>query len=142
MKEVILIRFGEIFLKGKNYFYFENTLYKNIVWRLKNFNLNVVRTEGRFIVSDFSPNQKDEIIDAIKHIFGIVSISIAYEIDSKVDAIYQIMKEITLDNTTFKVEVNRADKKFPMNSMELARELGHLLLEQNPTISVDVHNPK
>ena len=142
MKEVILIRFGEIFLKGKNYFYFENTLYKNIVWRLKNFNLNVVRTEGRFIVSDFSPNQKEKIIDAIKHIFGIVSISIAYEIDSKVDAIYQIMKEITLDNTTFKVEVNRADKKFPMNSMELARELGHLLLEQNPTISVDVHNPK
>ena len=142
MKEVILIRFGEIFLKGKNYFYFENTLFKNISWRLSKFKLNLIRTDGRFIVSDFNEVDKDEIIKNLKCVFGIVSISVASEIDTSLENIYSLIKNIKIVKDTFKVEVNRADKKFPVKSPELSRELGHMLLENNKGVSVDVHNPK
>ena len=66
MKEVILIRFGEIFLKGRNYSYFENTLFKNVERRLKKFNLKLERISGRFLVSDFQAEDKDDIIEAIQ----------------------------------------------------------------------------
>ena len=105
MKEVILIRFGEIFLKGKNYMFFENTLFKNIQRRLRGFNLKLTRTEGRFIVENFNLDDKQQIISSIKNIFGVVSISIAREIESNINRIVDAIKNIKINNQTFKVEV-------------------------------------
>lgn len=142
MNEAILIRFGEIFLKGKNYFYFENTLFKNIQNRLRNINLKLERIAGRFLITDFSQVDKNKIIDILKTIFGIVSISVAYEIDTSIEKIYDTCKKITLKDSTFKVEVKRADKHFPIESPVLAREIGHIILENNTGKSVDVHTPE
>ena len=142
MNEAILIRFGEIFLKGKNYFYFENTLFKNIQNRLRNIDLKLERIAGRFLVTNFSQDDKNKIIDILKTIFGIVSISLAYEIDTSIDNIYNTCKKIILKNSTFKVEVKRADKHFPIESPVLAREIGHIILENNLDKSVDVHAPE
>lgn len=142
MKEVILIRFGEIFLKGKNYMFFENSLFKNIQRRLRGFNLKLTRTEGRFIVENFNLDDKQQIISSIKNIFGVVSISVAREIESNINGIVDAIKNIKINNQTFKVEVKRADKKFPVKSPELERKLGGIVLENNKTSKVDVHNPQ
>ena len=142
MKEVILIRFGEIFLKGKNYMFFENTFFKNIQRRLRGFNLKLTRTEGRFIVENFNLDDKQQIISSIKNIFGVVSISVAREIESNINGIVDAIKNIKINNQTFKVEVKRADKKFPVKSPELERKLGGIILDNNKTSKVDVHNPQ
>lgn len=142
MKKSILIRFGEIFLKGKNYLFFENTLYKNIKWRLKDFECELTRTAGRFIVENFDESDLDDIIDAIKSVFGVVSLSVAYEIDTSLENIVNICKNIKLTEPTFKVEVKRADKRFEMPSNKLEALLGGIILENNPDAKVDVHTPK
>lgn len=142
MKEVILIRFGEIFLKGRNYSYFENTLFKNVERRLKKFNLKLERISGRFLVSDFEAEDKDDIIEAIQTVFGLVSLSVAYEVETSVDTIKSACEKIKLQDKTFKVEVKRADKTFPIKSFEFAGELGGVILKNNPDAKVDVHSPQ
>lgn len=142
MKEVILIRFGEIFLKGRNYSYFENTLFKNVERRLKKFNLKLERISGRFLVSDFEAEDKDDIIEAIQTVFGLVSLSVAYEVETSVDTIKSACEKIKIKDKTFKVEVKRADKTFPIKSFEFAGELGGVILKNNPDVKVDVHSPQ
>ena len=142
MKKAILIRFGEIFLKGKNYSFFENTLYKNIKWRLKDFDCNLTKTAGRFLVENFADEDLDTIIDAIKSVFGVVSLSVADEIDTSLENIVENCKKIKLVEKTFKVEVKRADKRFEIPSNKLEALLGGVILENNPNVKVDVHLPK
>ena len=142
MKKAILIRFGEIFLKGKNYLFFENTLYKNIKWRLKNYSCDLTRTAGRFLVENFSDDDLENIVDSIKTVFGVVSLSIAEEIDTSHENIVEICKKIKLVEKTFKVEVKRADKRFEMPSNKLEALLGGVILENNKDVKVDVHSPK
>ncbi len=142
MKKAILIRFGEIFLKGKNYSFFENTLYKNIKWRLKDFDCNLTKTAGRFLVENFADEDLDTIINAIKSVFGVVSLSVADEIDTSLENIVENCKKIKLVEKTFKVEVKRADKRFEIPSNKLEALLGGVILENNPNVKVDVHSPK
>lgn len=142
MKEVILIRFGEIFLKGRNYSFFENTLFKNVERRLKKFNLKLERISGRFLVSEFDLGQKDEIVEAIQTVFGLVSLSVAYEVDTSIQAIEDACSNIKIGSETFKVEVKRADKTFPIRSFEFAGRIGGVILHNNSQATVDVHSPK
>ncbi len=142
MKETILIRFGEIFLKGKNYLFFENTLFKNIQRRLRKFELKIDRIYGRFLISNFDKNNKEEIIDILRTIFGIVSISVAYEVDTNIETICEVCSSLKINKNTFKVETNRADKNFPLKSFELSTKIGGLILEKNPNLKVDVHSPE
>lgn len=142
MKEVILIRYGEIFLKGKNYSFFENTLFKNIKYRLKDIKLKLEKISGRFLISQFEPESKNKIIENLKTIFGIVSISTAKEIETSKENILEICKSIRLNEDAFKVETKRADKTFSIKSFEMSKLAGGVILENNPTAHVDVHNPK
>jgi thiamine biosynthesis protein ThiI len=142
MKEVILLRYGEIFLKGKNYSFFENTLFKNIKRKLKNYNLTIEKISGRFLISNFADSDKQNIIDAIKTVFGLVSLSVAYEIDTSFDAIAEVCSQIKLSKHTFKVETKRADKSFPLRSCDLSSKMGDIILSYNPTAVVDVHTPE
>ena len=87
MKEVILVRFGEIFLKGKNYGFFEKTLFNNIRKKLDGLNLSINKTSGRIIISDFSDEDKMEIIERVRTVFGTVNLSVAYEIETNIDKI-------------------------------------------------------
>ena len=139
--EVILVRFGEIFLKGKNYAYFENTLFKNLKKALEKYTLTLERTNGRFVIKDFAQSDKESIIESTKCVFGLVSISLAYEIESSVENLENICKKIVVGTKSFKIEAKRADKTFPMHSHEICEEMGHIVFEANKGAIVDVHNP-
>ena len=141
MNEVILIRFGEIFLKGKNYSFFENSLFKNIKYRLKNIDLKLEKISGRFLISQFDSNDKESIIEILKTIFGIVSISVAYEINTNLQNIENACKNIQINKKSFKVETKRADKTFPLKSYELSAKMGGIILKNNSDKLVDVHTP-
>lgn len=143
MKEVILIRYGEIHLKGKNRGYFEKVLINNIKNALQSYNCEVNRIAGRYVVQNYEEIDREIIIQRLQQIFGIYSISPATEIDSNISDIEEYVKTIRLpQNSTFKVEVNRADKLFPFKSYEFASKLGGVILSQNNTLKVDVHSPE
>ncbi len=142
MNEVILLRFGEIFLKGKNYAFFENTLFKNIKRKLKKYELSVEKISGRFLVLNFSEADKDKIIADLKTIFGLVSLSVAKEIDTSFDAIKSVCEQIKLDKKTFKVDTKRADKRFLLKSYEMSSKMGAIILANNSECVVDVHSPE
>ena len=143
MEKVILIRYCEIHLKGKNRSFFENLLLSNIKTALSGFNVSVIKPPARYIVSGFSENKESEIIDILKCIPGIFSFSVACCVENNLDAIKNL--SISLMNTkkgTFKVETNRADKTFGQSSIEISREIGGDILESNSNLVVDVHNPQ
>ena len=131
MREVILLRFGEIFLKGKNHRFFEKTLLNNIKNVAKKYNAVAEKIAGRYIVYDFDQNDRDELVTRLTQVFGIVSLSVAKEVDTDVDTITNICKDIKITKDTFKVEVKRADKRFGMQSFEFAAEMGGVILKNN-----------
>lgn len=144
MKKVILIRFGEIFLKGKNRGYFERTLIKNIDEALLKFNLKVSQIPGRYIIENYLEENEFEIVEKLKKVPGIFSFSVAYAVPTVLENIsetaIQIMSELS---GTFKVSTNRADKKtLALNSMEISAKIGGDILKNNKNLSVDVKNPK
>lgn len=139
MNNVILIRFNEIHLKGGNKKYFLKLLYNNIKYCLKEFNCKIENIQNRLLVRDYT--DEDEIINALKCVFGIHSISKAVELDNDVEQIKEYVKTINI-NTTFKCDVNRADKSFSIKSNDFASLLGEIVLNNNPNSKVDIHNPK
>ena len=141
MKKVIMIKYGEIYLKGNNRNFFENMLLKNIKYALFHIKADVKRVRTRYFVDNYDENEEDLIVENLKKVFGIHSISKAVEIDTSKDKIFDFCSKIKLENCTFKVDTNRADKTFEIASMQLNCLIGELLLNENPTAKVDVHNP-
>lgn len=141
MEQVILIRFSEIHLKGKNKGYFLKLLNTNIKSALKEFKKVVTPIQNRVIISDYSKNDEQAIIDEVKKVFGVYSVSVAYVLPSIAEEIIDFCKTINVDGT-FKVDCNRADKTFPIRSNEFAADLGGVILDNNPNASVDVHRPE
>lgn len=141
MRNVIMIKYGEIYLKGNNRNFFENLLLKNIRYSLYNINAKAERIRTRYLVSDYDKNEEDLIVSKLLTVFGIYSIHKAIEIDTTMQNIVDFTNTIKLDNCTFKVETNRADKKFELNSFQLNCRLGEIILNNNPTAKVDVHKP-
>lgn len=139
MKEVIIIRYGEIYLKGDNRNYFENLLAQNIHYALKGFEYNLKRIRGRFVISDFK--EQDAIISRLAYVFGIYSYSSGYAVKSDLDIIKQTALKTITNGKTFKVSTNRADKTFPINSQEISMQVGGFILEHMPELTVDLHNP-
>lgn len=141
MEKVILIRFSEIHLKGKNKGYFLKLLYTNIKTALKDFKKDITPIQNRIVVSNYILDEEDNIINEIKKVFGVYSISVAQVLDSNEDAIVNYFKTIEVSGS-FKVDCNRADKTFPIHSNEMAKRLGAIILENNKNTVVDVHNPE
>ena len=135
----ILLRFGELFLKGENRHLFENALLNNIRKKLAGQKFKLYRTQGRIMVSDFE--DEEEVVGLLTKVFGLYSLSVAEEVDATVERITDYIKTIKLEKGTFKVEVNRADKRFPIKSMDFASELGGVLLDNNKNAEVDLYNP-
>lgn len=140
--KVLLLRFGELYLKGNNRNVFENTLIQNIKTMLNKEQFTFSKTFGRYVISNYDENRQDEIIEKLKKVFGLYSLSPAVEVDAQLDKIKEVISNIKLDKQSFKVFVKRADKTFPLSSMELAKVLGELLLNQNAGSSVDLYNPQ
>ena len=139
MNKVILIRFNEIHLKGGNKRYFIKLLHNNIKQALKGIQCTIENIQNRLVVRDYE--DEDEIIENLKAVFGVHSISVALELNSDVDTIKQYVSGLKITQS-FKCEVNRADKSFPIKSNDFAAELGGLILKNNPNATVDIHNPK
>ncbi len=147
MKEIILCKYGEIALKGLNKNNFESILVKNVKRRLRHCGqFKFSRAQSTLYVEPLSENiDMDEVVDKLKHVFGIVKLCRALTVEKSMEAIISDSMdylEQALDGAvTFKVEAKRADKKFPLKSPEICRELGHEILERFPHLTVDVHNP-
>ena len=141
MDRVILIRYGEIHLKGKNKRFFENKLIENIKRRLNGIEFEFIYKRSRYIIQNYLPETENEIVERLTKIFGIHSISIAQCCESTVEAISATAKDISKSYGKFRVTVNRADKSFTLNSLELSKVVGGVLLETYPDLTVDLFNP-
>ena len=141
MKKVLLLKFGELFLKGKNKKDFENLLLNNIKAKLSSYEFKISYTLGRMVVSDYDIDDEWAIVEELKTVFGLIGISKAVEIDTSEENIFSYASTISLSGT-FRVNAKRADKKFPLSSMELERKLGEVILTHNENLKVDLHNPE
>lgn len=147
-EHVLLVRYGEIHLKGLNRPYFEKQLVNAISNALKDMDIRVTRQQSRVYVHGLAQGQMEEAINRMKRVFGVHSVSPALAVDVSWDSIVEaaelLMKEAIQQNgrTSFKVLARRADKSFPMRSEEINRKLGEILLGKFPMLHVDVHNPE
>ena len=146
MKQIILVKYGEIILKGLNRHAFEDLLIKNIKGALRPNKAEVWRAQATIYVDMVNPDVIDEAVESLKKVFGIVAIIKAYVLSKdfeelKVQAVECLRDELE-GAKTFKVEAKRADKKYPMTSPEICMELGGHLYESFLGIEVDVKNPE
>jgi thiamine biosynthesis protein ThiI len=142
MKKVIIIRYSEIYLKGKNRGFFERAFEQNLTRALRSFEHELVRQSGRYTVRNFAEEEIEEIIAQLKKVFGLHTLSVAYETESDMDSIFEAAKLVARTNGTFKVESHRGDKKYPLTSVEISKKLGGMLLDYSKGgLTVDVHNP-
>ncbi|WP_017416073.1 tRNA uracil 4-sulfurtransferase ThiI [Clostridium tunisiense] len=142
MRELLLIKYApEIFLKGLNRGKFERKLKDNIKFVLKDIEYEFVEDSGRWFIES---SNLPEVIGRVKNIFGVMEVCIVHEIENSMDAIgdeaLRVLKETGAK--TFKVETNRANKQFPLNSMEVSREIGAYILKRLDSVSVNVKNPE
>lgn len=141
MKKVVIIRYAEMYLKGKNRGFFERLFAENIERSLKGFQHELHRYSGRYLVENFDEDCADDILERLKKVFGIHSMSLAYETDTDLDSMFEAAKLVCGKGETFKVETHRADKSYPLTSVEVSREIGGRLLAYLKTVKVDVKNP-
>lgn len=142
MEQVILIKYGELTTKKGNRNFFVKTLTNNIKEKLKNFDINMDQDMARMYLH-FKQEEKDEILKEIKKIFGIHTYHVAYKCTTDLETIKKLLTESVEKEKfeTFKVEVKRSDKQFPLTSEELAPMFGAVILKNKKNISVDVHRP-
>ena len=144
MDKVIIVRVCEIFLKGKNRFYFVNLLEENIKKALDGIKYDLVKLQMRYLVENFDEDKYDLIMSKLLKVCGIHTMSVAYCVESDVDKIAEAaIAECEDMKGSFKVETNRADKAFPLHSVELSAEIGGRILERyGKDLYVDVKKPK
>ena len=144
-----LIKYGEIGIKGKNRYMFEDALVRQIRFALRGVDGNflVHKCHGRVYVDCEGEYDYEETVESLKRVFGIVGICpvvrvAVAEIGQLKKDVVSYMEQMYPDkNLTFKVEARRANKRYPMNSMEINCELGEAILDAFPETKVDVHNP-
>lgn len=142
MKRVIIIRYAELFLKGKNRGFFERAFEKNLQNAVRDFEHEFVKQSGRYLVQNFDEDETEAIVERLKKVFGVHTISVAYETSTDLTDIFETAKLILRPSGTFKVESHRGDKKYPLTSVEISRKLGGMILDYaKGALSVDVHNP-
>lgn len=147
MKEIILCKYGEIVLKGANKKYFEDMLCREMKKRARAYgNFDIYRAQSTIYIEALDDTSDfDGMFEAARRVFGIVTVSRAAVCEKNIDAIADTARKYIPDflrgARTFKVESKRSDKSFPLDSMQLSREIGGVILESVRGIKVDVHNP-
>lgn len=147
MKEIILVKNGELVLKGLNRNSFEDVLIKNMKRHLADIGkFSFTKSQSTIMVEPESDETDlDDAVEALKKVFGIAALSRAAVCEKNIEDIITTAKEYLEDELltakTFKVEAKRSDKKFPLNSPQICRELGGQLLKAFHHLKVDVHNP-
>ena len=140
MEKMILIKYGELTTKKANRKTFIKLLVKNINNLISGYDYRIKYDRTRMYIES---DDIDNIINQLRNVFGIHSFTKCYKVDSDVEVIKDALLGILKDTkfNTFKVETNRADKRFPIPSMELSRMMGAHILKNIPC-KVDVHNPE
>lgn len=139
--KVIIIRYSEIHLKGNNREFFESVLISNIKHVLSDYDYQFGRSNARYVIRNFDENYTEQILDAVKNVFGVYSVSPAEEVPSNYEDICQAAVSLAPSFGTFKVNTNRADKHFPIPSMQLSADVGGKILDVNPSLKVDLFHP-
>ena len=150
MERVVVIRFGEIFLKGKNRDYFESLLIHNIKDSLQSINYTFTKSQGRYFIEGYEQDMEYEILDRLKKVFGIYSLSIAEKVNTDEENNYseirkalvrlaiEMVEDSGKDDATFRVTVKRADKRLKLTSSEIAASVGGDILRALPQFKVDL----
>ena len=148
MTEMILLKQGEMVLKGTNRYTFEDKMRANIARRLKHLGKFKVytRQSTTYVEPQSEDCDMDAAYEAMKHVFGVVGLSRAKACEKTKEAMLETAKSYLGDQLsrarTFKVESKRADKTFPMTSIALSQWVGGELDDLYPNLTVDVHHPE
>ena len=142
MRNLLLVRYGEIFLKGQNRPLFMRALVKRIKYAVKDLGATVLLHDGRILVSDF--DDLDECIRRVTKVFGVHSVCPAVEMPKDdFDALCNQAVAMMADlSGTFRVTARRSDKNYFMDSPAINIEMGHRILTANKNLSVDVKKPQ
>ena len=147
MNEIILLKYGEIALKGLNKSVFESMLMKTCRRRVRDLGeFKIYKSQSTMYCEPVSPDADiDGAFDRLSKVFGFAGIARAAVVEKDFSKIQETAAEYLADQLeeieTFKVEAKRSDKSFPMKSPEICAELGGYLLEKFPHLRVDVHHP-
>lgn len=138
----ILVRYNEIYLKGHNRGMFERMLVQNIKKQLSGDSVNVVKVSGRVLIENYDPAYESRILKKVRKVAGVYSVSVAEVVETDFDRICSTALTFAEDGKTFRVTARRVDKTFPLNSCQLAAEVGAFILQNKPDLTVDLHNPQ
>ncbi len=149
--QTFLLKYGEIGVKGKNRFKFEDALVDRVRDAISQVDgdFKVYKSRGRIYVDALSDYDYEDAVENLQKVFGLVGICPVVRIP--VDTDFALVREDVAaymdeaypdKNFTFKVEARRADKSYPLDSMELNKQLGEAILMAFPTLTVDVHHPQ
>ena len=148
MNDIILLKLGELVLKGQNRRYFEQRLISNIKRRIEGLgNFRIYSVQSAIYVEPLDETcDMNETFNALKQVFGVASLSRAAACEKKAEAILEMAKTYLKDElegvSSFKVETKRSDKSFPMTSIELSRYVGGGLHQAFPHLKPDMHEPE
>ncbi len=148
MNEMILLKLGEMVLKGLNRRSFEEKLQANLARRLHPYGRFRIytRQSTTYVEPKDDSCDMEGALEAVRHVFGVVGVSLARACDKDKDAMLETARTYLADQLlaakSFKVESKRADKSFPMTSIQLSQYVGGELHEAFPHLKVDVHHPE
>lgn len=147
MEQMILAKCGEIVLKGLNRSHFDAILLKNLKSSINDLGrFDISLAQSTVYVRPLDDADMDEVFERTCRVFGFAAVCRAYMCEKTMESIQNLARECLCDvleeASTFKVEAKRSDKRFPLKSPEICREVGGTLLERFPHLRVDVHNPE
>ena len=143
MNQLILVKYAaEIFLKGLNRGKFERKLLNNIKQKLEGLDYEIINDQNRWFIK---ADNIDEAVERVRKVFGVAEVCIVTQVERDLNAIKEeALKKVKEANPkTFKIETNRANKKFQLNSIETSRQVGGYVLHHfGEALYVDVKNPE
>lgn len=152
MKEVLLVKYGEIAIRGKNRYLVENRLIKTIIENLKDVGEYwVTKEQGRFVIECKNENDKfdfEKVIPVVVNVMGVTAVCMGVCLDDKsietikLQALKHFKEQYPNGGVSFKVNTKRSDKQYPMESNDISAEVGGYILENIENLTVDVHNPQ
>lgn len=148
MNRAYLVKYGELAIKGKNRYIFENILVDQIRYRLARIGkFKVIKEQGRIFVEPIDHVEEEDVLNVLTKIFGLVGICPVVVLEtSDFDVIKETCRTFLetqyVGEHTFKVEARRANKAYPLNSMEIASEVGAYIIDHLTNFKVDVRKPE